>query len=100
MLLSSASRCWVLISLNLRKWRPSWPKAWTVAMPEIFSWRYAFILARMNAYLQENISGMATVQAFGQEGRHFRKFKEINTQHRDALLKSIHYNALFFPSIE
>jgi len=58
------------------------------------------ILARMNAYLQENISGMATVQAFGQEARHFRRFKEINTQHRDVLLKSIHYNALFFPSIE
>lgn len=58
------------------------------------------ILARMNAYLQENISGMATVQAFGQEERHFRKFKEINTQHRDALLKSIQYNAVFFPSIE
>jgi len=58
------------------------------------------ILARMNAYLQENISGMATVQAFGQEARHFRNFKEINTQHRDALLQSIHYNAVFFPSIE
>ena len=58
------------------------------------------ILARMNAYLQENISGMATVQAFSQEARHFRRFKEINTQHRDVLLKSIHYNALFFPSIE
>ena len=58
------------------------------------------ILARMNAYLQENISGMATVQAFGQEPRHFRRFKEINTQHRDTLLKSIHYNAVFFPSIE
>jgi ATP-binding cassette subfamily B protein len=58
------------------------------------------ILARMNAYLQENISGMATVQAFGQEARHFRRFKDINTQHRDALLKSIHYNAVFFPSIE
>jgi len=58
------------------------------------------ILARMNAYLQENISGMATVQAFGQETRHFRNFKEINTQHRDALLKSIQYNAVFFPSIE
>ena len=58
------------------------------------------ILARMNAYLQENISGMATVQAFGQEARHFSKFKEINTQHRNALLTSIHYNAVFFPSIE
>ncbi|MGH7411098.1 MAG: ABC transporter ATP-binding protein, partial [Candidatus Methylomirabilis sp.] len=58
------------------------------------------ILARMNAYLQENISGMATVQAFGQEARYFRKFREINTQHRNALLTSIHYNAVFFPSIE
>lgn len=58
------------------------------------------ILARMNAYLQENISGMATIQAFGQEARHFRRFKEINTQHRDTLLQSIQYNAVFFPSIE
>ncbi|MDE2322651.1 MAG: ABC transporter ATP-binding protein [candidate division NC10 bacterium] len=58
------------------------------------------ILARMNAYLQENISGMATIQAFGQEARHFRRFKEINTQHRDVLIKSIQYNAVFFPSIE
>jgi ATP-binding cassette subfamily B protein len=58
------------------------------------------MLARMNAYLQENISGMATVQAFGQEGRHFRRFREINAQHRDALLTSIRYNAVFFPSIE
>jgi ATP-binding cassette subfamily B protein len=58
------------------------------------------ILGRMNAYLQEHISGMATVQAFGQEARTFDRFKTINTQHRDALLKSIHYNALFFPSIE
>jgi ABC-type multidrug transport system fused ATPase/permease subunit len=54
----------------------------------------------MNAYLQESISGMATVQTFGQEARHFNRFKEINTQHRDALLKSIQYNAVFFPSIE
>ncbi|HWT79308.1 MAG TPA: ABC transporter ATP-binding protein, partial [Candidatus Methylomirabilis sp.] len=58
------------------------------------------ILARLNAYLNENISGMATVQAFGQELRNFLKFKDINTQNRDALLKSIHYNAMFFPLVE
>lgn len=58
------------------------------------------ILARLNAYLNENISGMATVQAFGQERRTYLKFKDINTQNRDALLKSIHYNALFFPLVE
>jgi ATP-binding cassette subfamily B protein len=58
------------------------------------------ILARLNAYLNENISGMATVQAFGQERRTYLKFKDINTQNRDALLKGIHYNALFFPLVE
>ncbi|MBI2001556.1 MAG: ABC transporter ATP-binding protein, partial [candidate division NC10 bacterium] len=58
------------------------------------------ILSRLNAYLNENISGMATVQAFGQERRNYLKFKDINTQNRDALLKSIHYNAIFFPLVE
>jgi ATP-binding cassette subfamily B protein len=58
------------------------------------------ILARLNGYLNENISGMATVQAFGQERRTYLKFKDINTQNRDALLRSIHYNALFFPLVE
>jgi ATP-binding cassette subfamily B protein len=58
------------------------------------------ILARLNAYLNENISGMATVQAFGQERRTYLKFKDINTQNRDALLRGIHYNAIFFPLVE
>jgi ATP-binding cassette subfamily B multidrug efflux pump len=58
------------------------------------------ILARLNAYLNENISGMATVQAFGQERRNYLKFRDINTQDRDAVLKSIHYNAMFFPLVE
>ncbi len=58
------------------------------------------ILARLNGYLNENISGMATVQAFGQERRNYLKFKDINTKNRDALLKSIHYNAVFFPLVE
>ena len=58
------------------------------------------ILARLNGYLNENISGMATVQAFGQERRAYHRFKEINTRNRDALLKSVHYNAVFFPLVE
>ncbi|HYL79467.1 MAG TPA: ABC transporter ATP-binding protein, partial [Candidatus Acidoferrum sp.] len=58
------------------------------------------ILSRLNGYLNENISGMATVQAFGQERRTYLKFKEINTKNRDALLRSIYYNALFFPLVE
>ena len=58
------------------------------------------ILARLNGYLNEHISGMATVQAFGQERRALHRFMEINSRNRDALLKSVHYNAIFFPLVE
>ena len=58
------------------------------------------VLARLNAYLQEHISGMATVQAFGQEARTLDRFQEINTRYRDLLLRSVRYNAVFFPLVE
>jgi ATP-binding cassette subfamily B protein len=57
-------------------------------------------LARLNGYLNEHISGMATVQAFGQERRAYHQFVEINSRNRDALLTSVHYNAIFFPLME
>ena len=58
------------------------------------------ILGRLNAGLQENIAGVATIQAFGQEAKMYRRFQEINFRYRDVLLRSIRYNALFFPVIE
>jgi len=58
------------------------------------------ILGRLNAGLQENIAGVATVQAFGQEAKMYRLFREVNLSYRDVLLRSIRYNALFFPVIE
>ncbi len=58
------------------------------------------ILGRLNAGLQENIAGVATVQAFGQEERMYRRFQAVNLNYRDVLLQSIHNNALFFPAIE
>jgi len=58
------------------------------------------ILARMNAASQENIAGIATIQAFGQEEKAYGKFHQINTDYRNLLLRSIRYNALFFPLIE
>jgi ATP-binding cassette, subfamily B, multidrug efflux pump len=58
------------------------------------------ILGRLNAGLQENIAGVATVQAFGQEERMYRRFQEVNRNYRDILLQSIRNNALFFPVIE
>jgi ATP-binding cassette subfamily B protein len=58
------------------------------------------VLGRLNAGLQENIAGVATVQAFGQEERMYRRFQEVNLNYRDVLLQSIRNNAVFFPMIE
>src|ERR671910_2827010 len=58
------------------------------------------ILARLNARLQETIAGVATIQAFGQEGRMYKRFQEINSSYRNVLLRSVRYNAVFFPIIE
>ena len=57
-------------------------------------------IARINAFLQEHITGMATVQLFRREERSFRRFDEINRRHRDANVASIFYYAVFYPAIE
>ena len=57
-------------------------------------------IARINAFLQENITGMATVQLFRREGRNLTRFDEINAAHRDANIDSIFYYAVFYPAIE
>jgi len=58
------------------------------------------LIARINAFLQENITGMATVQLFRREALNFSRFDEINAKHRDANLESIFYYAVFYPAIE
>jgi ATP-binding cassette subfamily B multidrug efflux pump len=58
------------------------------------------ILARLNANLQENIAGTGTIQAFGQEEKMYRRFHDINFAYRNVLLRSVRYNAMFFPIIE
>ena len=57
-------------------------------------------IARINAYLQERITGMATVQLFRREARDFAAFDEIDRTHRDANVESIFYYAVFYPAIE
>jgi ATP-binding cassette subfamily B multidrug efflux pump len=57
-------------------------------------------LARINAFLQERLTGMRIVQLFGQEEREARSFDELNRSHLDANLKSITIYALYFPAIE
>ena len=57
-------------------------------------------IARINAFLQENITGMSTVQLFRRERLNFERFDEIDRQHRDANIDSIFYYAVFYPAIE
>jgi ATP-binding cassette subfamily B protein len=57
-------------------------------------------IARINAFLQENITGMSTVQLFRREALNFSSFEAINARHRDANLDSIFYYAVFYPAVE
>src|SRR5262245_19064664 len=57
-------------------------------------------IARINAYLQERITGMATVQLFRREARDFEEFDRIDRTYRDANVQSIVYYAVFYPAIE
>ncbi len=58
------------------------------------------LVAKINAFLQEHLTGMSTVQLFGQERRTLERFDRINRDHRDANIRSIVYYALFYPMIE
>jgi ATP-binding cassette, subfamily B, multidrug efflux pump len=57
-------------------------------------------VARINAFLQEHITGMGTVQLFRRERRSFERFDGINRKHRDANIDSILFYAVFYPAIE
>jgi ATP-binding cassette subfamily B protein len=58
------------------------------------------LLARLNSYLQEHLSGMRVVQLFAREPSSARQFGGINEEHLAAHLRSVTIYALFFPAIE
>ncbi len=57
-------------------------------------------IAAINAFLQEHISGMSTVQLFNRADAEAAKFDNLNARHRDANIDSIFYYAVFYPVIE
>jgi ABC-type multidrug transport system fused ATPase/permease subunit len=57
-------------------------------------------IAQVTAYLQETLSGVRVVRAFGQEGRHRTRFAELNDEHREANMKTVYLNAAYFPAVE
>jgi len=57
-------------------------------------------LAKVNAFLQEHITGIKVVQLFNQEKRIFERFDSINADLRQTHLRGIYYYAVFFPTVE
>jgi ATP-binding cassette subfamily B protein len=57
-------------------------------------------IAKINAFLQENLVGMQVVQLFNHETHNRRRFGRLNREHLDAHLETIFYYAVFFPVIE
>jgi ATP-binding cassette subfamily B protein len=57
-------------------------------------------IAWVTAYLQETLSGVRVVRAFGQEPRHEERFAELNEDNREANMKTVYLNAAYFPSVE
>jgi ATP-binding cassette subfamily B protein len=57
-------------------------------------------IARLNAYMQENIAGMRVVQMFRREADNFEEYRKRNADHRDEWLRQIKYYAYYFPVVD
>ncbi len=57
-------------------------------------------MAKINAFLQEHISGAQTVQLFNAEEKARGNFARINDEYRDANIETIYYYAIFYPMVE
>ncbi|MDQ3719512.1 MAG: ABC transporter ATP-binding protein/permease [Actinomycetota bacterium] len=57
-------------------------------------------IALITAYLQETLSGVRVVRAFGQEPRHKGRYGELNGDNREANMRTVHLNAAYFPAVE
>ncbi len=57
-------------------------------------------IGRMNAFLQEHLTGMRIIQLFNVEEKEFSKFSDINNALKKANIRGIWYYSLFFPAVE
>jgi ATP-binding cassette subfamily B protein len=57
-------------------------------------------IASITGYLQESLSGIRVVRAFGQEPRHIKRFAELNDENRKANMTTVSLNAAYFPAVE
>src|ERR1700688_3763243 len=62
--------------------------------------RIRVAIARINAYLQEHVSGMVVLQLFNREERAYAKFSDVNAVHMDAYKDAILAHAVYYPAVE
>ena len=57
-------------------------------------------VANLNSFVQERLSGMKEIHIFNRQNIEYKKFREINERHKQAWLKTVWYNSIFFPLSE
>jgi len=57
-------------------------------------------VSNLNSFVQEHLTGMKIVQIFNREQEQYKRFKDINRKHRQGWIKTVWYNAIFFPIAE
>src|SRR5690348_1604286 len=62
--------------------------------------RIRVAIARINAHLQEHVTGMVVLQLFNRERRAYKKFDRINAQHMEAYKDAIWAYAIYYPVVE
>ena len=62
--------------------------------------RIRIAIARINAYLQEHVTGIVVLQLFNREERSYEQFKKINRTHMDAYKDAIEAHAIYYPVVE
>jgi len=99
---------WIMLSMNARL------ALITFAVLPLIAWatkifrdkvrdsyrRIRVAIARINAYLQEHVSGMVVLQLFNREERAFQKFSDVNAVHMEAFKDAIMAHAVYYPVIE
>lgn len=58
------------------------------------------VVANLNAFVQEHVTGMRIIQLFGEEKNEYDKFKRLNQQHQNTYLKALWYESLYIPITE
>ncbi|HEX8068365.1 MAG TPA: ABC transporter ATP-binding protein [Pyrinomonadaceae bacterium] len=85
-----------LVTVPLLVWATSWFRKGARRGYDMVRTR----LARINAFLQEHLSGAQVVQLFNREGKSLRQFHDLNDDYRRANIDTIFYYAVFFPLVD